>query len=357
MLVDLRSDTITQPTPAMRDVIARAPVGDDVYGEDPTVNALEAAVAALLGKEAAVFMPSGTMTNQIALRCHTEPGDEILLESQAHIYNYEGGGPAALSGATCRLIPGVRGIFTAADLERALRPESVYFPRTKLVCLENTHNRGGGSIYPLPHIRAIARCCHERGLKLHLDGARLWNACVATGISEAEYAAPFDTASVCFSKGLGAPVGSALAGSREAIARARRFRKMFGGGMRQAGTIAAGALYALEHHRERLQEDHLNAKLLAEGLHRLDGVDVDLAAVQTNIVKFRVPSLPAWELAADCAEKGVRVLAIGADSFRAVTHLMVSREQVLRAPSLIAAAIADFDASRSSQPASGSLVY
>ena len=219
MLIDLRSDTVTQPTPAMRTAIANAQVGDDVYGDDPTVNALEAYVAELLGKEAAVFMPSGTMTNQIALRVHTEPGDEVILESQAHIYYYESGAPAALSGVTCKLIHGNQGVFTAVDLQQALRSIDHHFPRTKLVCLENTHNRSGGRIFPFAEIGAIAQVCQTQQLKLHLDGARLWNACVATGISEAEYARPFDTVSVCFSKGLGAPIGSALAGSQVAIAR------------------------------------------------------------------------------------------------------------------------------------------
>ncbi|HEY9643979.1 MAG TPA: threonine aldolase family protein, partial [Coleofasciculaceae cyanobacterium] len=235
MMIDLRSDTITQPTAGMREAIAQAVVGDDVFGDDPTVNALEDYVANLLGKEAAVYMPSGTMTNQIALRVHTEPGDEVVLESEAHIYYYEGGAPAALSGVMCRLVKGDRGLFTAADLRKVLRPSDAHFPKTKLVCLENTHNRGGGRIFPLEEMEAIAQVCREQGLQLHLDGARFWNACVATGISEAAYAKPFDTVSVCFSKGLGAPVGSALVGTQELMARARRFRKMFGGGMRQAG--------------------------------------------------------------------------------------------------------------------------
>ena len=285
-MIDLRSDTITQPTPAMRKVMAKAQVGDDVFGDDPTVNALEAYVAELLGKEEAVYMPSGTMTNQVALRVHTEAGDEIILESEAHIYYYEGGGPAALSGAMCRLIQGQKGIFTAEDLRCALRPEDIHFPATKLVCLENTHNRGGGRIFPLQTMREISQVCQEHDFKLHLDGARFWNACVATGISEAEYAQPFDTVSVCFSKGLGAPIGSALVGAKDLMKRARRFRKMFGGGMRQAGIIAAGALYALKHHRERLQEDHNNARLLAEGLHLIEGVEVNPEDIQTNIVFF-----------------------------------------------------------------------
>ncbi|GAB4379170.1 MAG: low-specificity L-threonine aldolase [Elainellaceae cyanobacterium] len=339
MLIDLRSDTITKPTPAMREAIAHAEVGDDVLGDDPTVQALEAYVADCLGKEAAVYMPSGTMTNQVALRVHTEPGDEVILESQAHIYYYEGGAPAALSGVMCRLVQGNHGIFTATDLEQVLRPADPHFPKTKLVCLENTHNRGGGKIFPLADIEAIAQVCQEHQLKLHLDGARLWNACIATGISEAEYAKPFDTVSVCFSKGLGAPVGSALAGTHEQIARARRFRKMFGGSMRQAGMIAAGALYALKHHRERLQDDHDHAKLLAKGLQSIEGIEIDPAQVQTNIVVFHTPTIPAQMLVERLQKQGVAVLAVGPHSIRAVTNLMVDRQQIQQVPQAVEAAM------------------
>lgn len=339
MLIDLRSDTITQPTPEMREAIACAQVGDDVLGDDPTVNALESYVAQLLGKEAAVFMPSGTMTNQVALRTHTEPGDEVILESQAHVYYYEGGAPAALSGVMCRLISGNRGIFTAEELTKALRPTDFHFPKTKLVCLENTHNRGGGRVYPLSEIEAIAQVCRDRELRLHLDGARLWNACVATGISEADYVQAFDTASVCFSKGLGAPIGSALVGSKELIERSRRFRKLFGGAMRQAGMMAAGALYALKHHRERLQDDHTNAKILAAGLDQIQGIEIAPKEIQTNIVIFQTTSIPAQILVERLLEQGVAVLAIGSNSLRAVTNLMVSREQIQQVPGLIEAAM------------------
>ncbi|RZM74753.1 threonine aldolase family protein [Leptolyngbya iicbica] len=337
-MIDLRSDTVTQPTPAMRQVIADAPVGDDVLGDDPTVNELEETVAELLGKEAAVYMPSGTMTNQVALRIHTEPGDEIILESQAHIYFYEAGGPAALSGVMCKLITGDRGIFTAADLQAALRPWNEHYPRTKLVCLENTHNRGGGSIFPLSEIRAIAQVCQANNLRLHLDGARFWNACIATGITEAEYANPFDTVSVCFSKGLGAPVGSALVGSKELMQRARRFRKMFGGGMRQAGIIAAGALYALKHQRDRLTDDHAHAQRLAQGLQAIDGISVDLDTVVTNLVYFHTPpTLPATVLANELAAVGVGVLPTAAHTLRAVTNLMVDQADIDTALEQIAA--------------------
>jgi threonine aldolase len=328
MPIDLRSDTITQPTPAMREAMSRAEVGDDVFGDDPTVARLEARVAEVLGKESAVFTPSGTMANQLALRAHTEPGDEILVDGNAHIYYYETGAPAALAGVMCRCLPGLRGVFTAADVESALRPADQHFSPTRLVCVENTHNRGGGSVWPIEQIREVARTARAHGLRLHLDGARLWNAAVASGIPERDYATHFDSVSVCFSKGLGAPIGSALCGTREFIQRARRFRKMFGGGMRQAGIIAAGALHALEHHRSRLAADHANARPLAEGLARLPGIELDPVSVQTNIVLMRVVKLPAANLARTLGEAGVRVLATSPNTIRAVTSLMVSSEDI-----------------------------
>ncbi len=334
-MIDLRSDTITQPTPAMRAAMATAEVGDDVLGDDPTVIALEKRTAEILGMEAAVYMPSGTMTNQVAIRAHTQPGEEIIIEAEAHSYYYEAGGPAALSGVMCRLIAGRRGIFTGEDLQKALRPPNLHFPPTTLVCVENTHNRGGGSIWPLETVAEVALAARQAGLKLHLDGARLWNASVATGIPERDYARHFDSVSACFSKGLGAPVGSALAGGRDFIARARRFRKMFGGGMRQAGIIAAGALYALEHHRDRLAEDHANARRLAEGIADVPDVELDLAGVQTNIVIFRVFSLPAADLAEQLRGAGVLVLATGPDTIRAVTSLAVDAEKIDQAVRII----------------------
>ena len=328
MPIDLRSDTITQPTPAMREAMARAVVGDDVFGDDPTVLCLEARVAEILGTEAAVFTPSGTMANQLAIRAHTSPGDEILVDANAHIYYYESGAPAALAGVMCRCLPGVRGIFTAADVEAALRPPDPHFAPTQLVCVENTHNRGGGSVWPMEQLHAVATMARRHGLRLHLDGARLWNAAVATGIPERDYAAHFDSVSVCFSKGLGAPVGSALGGPREFIQRARRFRKMLGGGLRQAGIIAAGALHALEHHRARLAEDHAHARMLAEGLAQLPGLDIDPTTVETNIVRVRVRTCPAAILALELDQAGVRVLAMGPDTFRAVTNLMVTAADI-----------------------------
>jgi len=327
-MIDLRSDTVTRPTPAMRRAMAGAEVGDDVLGDDPTVQALERRVAGILGKEAAAYMPSGTMTNQVAIRSHTEPGDEIILEAVAHSYFFEGGGPAALSGVSCRLLAGERGIFTAEQVTAAIRPRNYHYPVSKLVCVENTHNRGGGSIWPIQTIAEVAAAAREAGLALHMDGARLWNASVATGIPEREYAAHFDSVSVCFSKGLGAPVGSALAGTAAFIDRARRFRKMFGGGMRQAGIIAAGALYALENHRARLSEDHANARRLAEGIAGLPGVEFDPATVETNIVIFRTTSMPPAQWVARLKAAGVLVLAGGPDTVRAVTHLDVSAAQI-----------------------------
>jgi threonine aldolase len=329
--IDLRSDTVTKPTAAMRQAMAAAEVGDDVFGDDPTVIELERATADVLGKEAAVYVPSGTMSNQVAVRTHTEPGDEILLDENAHIYFYESGGPAAISGVMCRLLHGVRGIFSADDVRSALRPQNEHFARTKLVCVENTHNRGGGSIWPLERIRQVHDAAREAKLATHLDGARIWNAAIATGVPECDIARYFDSVSVCFSKGLGAPVGSCLAGSAEFIKRARRFRKMFGGGMRQSGIIAAGALYALRNHRARLAEDHANARTLAEGLAGIAGLAVDLPTVETNIVCFDVKAMPAPQLVQELAARGVLVLARDAKSIRAVANLMVTAEDITAA--------------------------
>jgi threonine aldolase len=338
-MIDLRSDTVTRPTPDMRRAMAAAEVGDDVLGDDPAVLALEDRTAALLGKPAAVYMPSGTMTNQAAVRAWTEPGDEVVMEAHAHTYFYEAGGPAALSGVMCRLIEGDRGRFTAAQLRAVLRPRNLHFPVTKLVCVENTHNSGGGSVWTVDQAADVAGAAREAGLALHMDGARLWNAAVAAGRPERQWADLFDSVSVCFSKGLGAPVGSALAGSEQFIARARRFRKMFGGGMRQAGVIAAAALYALEHHRGRLADDHANARRLAEGLAEIDGINIDPATVQTNIVIFRVTAMPAADLASRLGEAGVLVLARDAEHIRAVTHLDVDRAGIEKALAATAACL------------------
>lgn len=321
--VDLRSDTITRPTPSMRKAMAEAEVGDDVLGDDPTITRLENVTAELLGKDAAVFVPSGTMANQIAIRCHTQPGDEMLIEAHAHIWWYEAGAPAALSGVNCRTIAGERGLFTAAQLQAVMRPANIHYAPTRLLAIENTHNRGGGSVWPLSQLEAVCAVARQAGLLLHLDGARLWNASVASGIPEAEFARPFDSISVCFSKGLGAPVGSVLAGSEEFIRRARRFRKQFGGGMRQSGILAAAALYALEHHRARLADDHANARRLANGLNGLPGLRVDINHVETNMVYIDVGARESGEIADQLAKKDVLVLATGPNTLRAVTSLEV----------------------------------
>jgi len=318
----------------MRQAIAEAQVGDDVLGDDPTVNRLESKVAKILGKEAAVFMPSGTMTNQVAIRLHTEPGDEIVLEANSHTYFFEAGGPAGLSGVMCQLIQGQRGLFTADQLEAVLRPRTVHFPPTKLVVVENTHNKGGGTIWPLEQIASVAETARNASLRLHLDGARLWNASAATGIAEKDYAQFFDTISVCFSKGLGAPIGSALVGSAEMIGRARRFRKMLGGGMRQVGIIAAAALFGLDNNRQQLKEDHANAKRLTAGLAGLKGIEIEPDATETNIVFFDTTA-PAAELVAKMKEKDILMLALGTNRIRAVTNLMVTSEMIEEAIEII----------------------
>ena len=337
-IIDLRSDTVTRPTAGMRSAMNAAPVGDDVFGDDPTVNLLQERVADLLGKEAALFVPSGTMSNQIAVKVHTQPGDELLCDLNCHIYNYEAGGPAVLSGVTCRTLDGDFGILDLSQLEDKVRPaDDPHLVRTRLVCLENTHNRGGGKVYPLDKIEAISAWARSHGLIMHLDGARLWNAIVATGVSARDWSRPFDTVSVCFSKGLGAPVGSALAGPREVIAKAKRVRKLFGGGMRQAGTIAAGALYALENHVERLAEDHQNAQTLAQAIADTPGLRLSPPEVETNLVWFYVdPDIgTAREVADRLKQQGVLVHAAGPSKLRACTHLDVSAAQALRAAEAI----------------------
>jgi len=326
--IDLRSDTITQPSPEMRKVMAEAPVGDDVLGDDPSVNRLEAYIAKLLGKEAALFVPSGTMANQLAVRCHTNHGDEILIEAEAHIYWYEAGGPAALSGVSCNLLRGINGIFTSRDILAALRPVNDHFPPTSLLCLENTHNRGGGSVWPIELIREVTETARIAGLRTHLDGARLWNASVASGISESQYASYFDSVSVCFSKGLGAPVGSALVGSQAFINKARRFRKQFGGGMRQSGILAAAALFAVENNRSRLALDHENARKLASGLASIPGILTSEKAPETNMVYFELIDQSAPLLAEELKKRGVLVAAVDEKRIRAVLNLMVAQSDI-----------------------------
>jgi len=332
-MVDLRSDTVTKPTPEMRQAMAVAEVGDDVFGDDPTINRLQDCVAALLGKEAALYVPSGSMANQAAIRAHTQPGEEIILHEDGHIYHYEAGAPSGLSGCSLRLLPGDRGQFTAEDVRGAIRAPDSHYPLTSLVLIENTHNRGGGSIWSVDEIARIREVADEHGLKMHLDGARLMNACVATDRKPTDYTRYFDTVSICFSKGLGAPVGSAVASTEPTIRRIHRFRKMFGGGMRQGGIIAAGALYALDHHVDLLAEDHANARRLAQAVAAMPGVSVEVERVETNIVYFDVDSSvgTAKSLCDRLFEAGVRMLAIGPQRVRAVTHLDVTTEGIDRA--------------------------
>ncbi len=317
-IIDLRSDTVTKPSPGMRAAMAAAEVGDDVFGDDPTVNRLEERVADLLGKEAALYVPSGTMSNQIGVKAHTQPGDELLCDLNCHIYNYEAGGPAVLSGVTCRTLDGDCGILDLSQLEDKIRPrEDNHLVQTRLVCLENTHNRGGGKIYPIEKIEAISRWARAGGLAMHLDGARLWNAIVATGIPACTWASHFDSVSVCFSKGLGAPLGSALAGPRSFVAKGRRIRKLFGGGMRQAGIVAAAALYALDHNIERLDEDHKNARLIAQAIADTPGLHPYPTEIDSNLVWFRVDPnrATAKDVAMTLRRAGILVHIAGPQAF------------------------------------------
>jgi len=335
-VIDLRSDTVTVPTSGMRAAMASAVVGDDVYGGDPTVKRLEAAVAELLGKDDAVYVPSGTMSNQIAFRTHTEPGDMAIMDASAHMVINEGGGGAAHAGVTVWRTRGQGGVFTADDVAEAIEVPHAFnppnhSPRPRLVCVEQTHNAGGGVIWSLEELGSVVEAARGFGLATHMDGARLWHASAATGIAERDFAAPFDTVSVCFSKGLGAPVGSALAGSLQLITRARRFKQMFGGGFRQAGIIAAGALYALEHQRERLGQDVARARGFAEMLAGIDGLSVDLDRVQSNIVRFDVTAMTAGAFVDVCHAAGVHLLPGGHHGVRAVMHLGVDDEDVSQA--------------------------
>jgi threonine aldolase len=323
--IDLRSDTVTKPTPAMREAIAKAPVGDDVYGEDPTVNALQERAAALLGKEAALFFPSGTMANQASLRAHAGPGEVVLASRDCHILKYEGGAASAISGLHIQTL-GEGGWFDADALRAALPPNDPHFAPVTLVAIENTHNVAGGTIFPPDALERVVAAARAARLALHLDGARLWNASVATGRAPAELAAPFDTVSVCLSKGLGAPVGSLVATSQSLVARLRRIRKQLGGGMRQAGVLAAAGLHALEHHVARLSEDHANARALAAGLAAL-GFETN--APETNIVLFKADD--SARFAAAARARGVLVGVRDAFWLRAVTHLDASADDVAEA--------------------------
>jgi len=328
MKVDLRSDTVTKPTKGMLEAMWSAQVGDDVYGEDETVNALERKLAAVFGMEAGLFCPSGTMTNQIAIKCFTQPLDEVIADETAHVYRYEGGGIAFNSAASVRLLYGDRGRLTAEQIAEQINPENIHYPRTSLVVLENTVNRGGGSCYMLSQLTPIANLCKERGLKLHLDGARIFNALVATGDDPKGYGKLFDGISVCLSKGLGAPVGSVLLGSGETIKQARRIRKVFGGGMRQAGYLAAAGIYALDHQVKRLAEDHQHAQVLGEALLKQPYVK-SLMQVDTNIVIFELhDAYPAEDFVKQLGQKEILCNTFGKQQIRFVTHLDVTAEMV-----------------------------
>ena len=339
--IDLRSDTVTRPSAEMRHAMAAAPVGDDQYGEDPSVNRLQERVADLLGKEAALFVPSGTMANQIGLKLLTRPGDDVIVGEEAHVVWHESGAAAANSGVQFTVV-GKGGLFTAAEFRAACKPPGhIVFPPTTVVAVENTHNRGGGVVFPQQEAIAICAAARELGVGTYLDGARLFNAAVASGRSLAELAAPFDVVSVALSKGLGCPVGSLIAGSKETVARAVRARRMFGGAMRQSGILAAAGLYALDHNLDRLAEDHANTRLIAERLAGLNSVEIDLATVQSNIVIFQMqPGAPdAAAIVARAKEEGVLVSAFAARTVRAVTHLDVSAADCRRAAEALARVI------------------
>lgn len=332
-VVDLRSDTLTKPSPGMRKAMAEAEVGDDVFGEDPTVNLLQQRVAELLGKEAGLFVASGTMGNQIAINCHTRPGDEVICESNCHTFNYECGGAAFLAGVQLHPILGDYGVITADQIQNAIRPSDHHFAQTRLIVLENTHNRAGGAIFPLEEIQKISEVVKEHNLKMHLDGARLWNASVASGISLREYAQYFDSVSVCFSKGLGAPVGSVLVGSDEFINQAHRYRKIYGGGMRQVGILAAAGLYALDHNINRLAEDHRHARRIGEILQEFESVKVNLKAMQTNIIIADLSD--AIEVAKNLSDRGVLAIPFLKTRIRFVTHLDVNDDDIEYAVAVI----------------------
>lgn len=336
-LIDLRSDTVTRPTLAMRAVMAAAPVGDDVLDEDPTIHELQEQVAAWFGKESALFVPSGTMSNQIAIRCHTQPGDEILTEATNHIYVWEAGGPAVLSGVTCRTLHGEDGILDVSQFHGKIRPDNEHYTRTRLVCLENTHNRGGGRVFPFDKTQAISTWARAHGLAMHLDGARVWNAIVALGISPRDWGRQFDTLSVCFSKGLGAPIGSALIGTAAMMAKARRVRKLFGGGMRQGGIAAAGALFAFNHHMERLADDHRHARMIGQAIADTPGLRLAPPVVETNLIWFEVdPDLgTAADVKSILQQHGVLISDLEPQVCRACTHLDVSASQAERAADII----------------------
>jgi len=328
----------------MRAAMAEAEVGDDVFGEDPTVNRLQDRIATLLGKEAALYVPSGTMGNQLCIKVHTRPGDEVIAEHGSHVFNYETAGAAFLSGVQIHPVKGARGVMAPEDILKSIRPSTYYMPRSRLLCLENTHNRAGGTILSLEQMRTLRSLASEHGLAVHLDGARLWNACAALNVPPAAFATEADSVSVCLSKGLGAPVGSVLAGTHEFVEEARHYRKIFGGGMRQAGVLAAAGLYALDHHLPHLAEDHQKARVLAERLETVDGLDIDMASVQSNIVIISVARTGTSPGEILSQLKAHRVLLSQGNylGIRAVTHRDVSMEEVQDAARLISQCLRGF---------------
>ena len=328
MKINLISDTVALPTPGMLEAMISARVGDDVFKEDPTVNALEAKVAEYFGMEAALFFPSGTMTNQTAIKLHTQPGDQLICDRYAHVYNYEGGGASFNSGVSCKLVQGERGMMTVSQVEEAINPPDFYHsPRTSLVCIENTTNKGGGACWDLEELRKIRALCDTYGLAYHLDGARIWNALVATGQDPKAFGNLFDTISVCLSKGLGCPVGSVLLGSAEQIQEAIRIRKILGGGMRQSGYLAAAGIYALDHHIDRLEEDHNKAKEIAGILGNKEFVK-HIEPVETNILIFELEEsrMAAEEFEAALLQEGIQIIGMGGGKLRMVTHLDYNQE-------------------------------
>jgi threonine aldolase len=335
MTIDLRSDTFTKPSPGMLEAMFTAEVGDDVFGEDPTVNKLELIAAEMFGMEAAVFCPSGTMTNQVAIKCHTRPGEEVICDKSSHVYIYEGGGIASNSGCQVKALEGDRGRISATQVMEAINPDDIHKAKTSLVSIENTANRGGGSIYETADLEEIKQVCLENNLKLHLDGARLWNAMVSTGQTALVFGELFDSISICLSKGLGAPVGSLLLGKSEFIHQARRVRKVFGGGMRQAGFLAAAGIYALEYNIERLEEDHTHAKTIAEELLKKTFVG-KIMPVETNIIIFEVvDSYTPKSLTEALAQNQILVIPISPTQVRMVTHLDITNEMVKKVVSVI----------------------
>jgi len=333
-IIDLRSDTVTKPSKQMRQAIASTEVGDDVFEDDYAVKKLENKTAEITGKEAALFVPSGTMANQVSLRTLCEPGDEVICERGMHIINYEVASAAALSGIMLSPYDGHKGRLSVEQTSRAIRPPDIHHPNTKTIALENTHNRAGGAVLSLEHIAEIERVARKHSLSFYLDGARLWNAAIALEESPSAIAKYFDMVSVCFSKGLGAPIGSAVCGSFKQIAKARRIRKMLGGGLRQVGIIAAGALYALENNIPRLQDDHVRAKVLAEGLASIDGVSLNVEDVQTNIIIFNV-NMPVNEFLRKTADWGLLLVPFGYNQIRAVTHLDIGNEDISAALEIV----------------------